>query len=378
MTYMIQIGNEPVHTLKVLQRPSATVPLLLAALMSACGVGASGDESATPTSAPAPAPTPNQPAAPAPAPAAGPAVDVTRIPTGTSGSSTDLVRATGELPGPAPGGTGAFRTVCDFSHMAFDDPIVFPGQPGKSHLHAFFGNTGVNAASTAASIQTTGNSTCRGGTINRSAYWAPAMVDTRDGAPVKPTQAIIYYKVGANGIPGPSINSLPQSLRMIAGDSKNSTAIAHGPALFKCIDDVTGSGPAATPGIPNCGIGTALWQSIEFPQCWDGVNLDSPDHKSHMAYPRGNRCPATHPVAVPVITINVVYKITEPNAPLRWRLASDAYDHGLPAGYSSHADWFNGWRPEIMDTWVKKCDQVDRECMAHLLGDGRMMTGVGT
>ena len=21
-----------------------------------------------------------------------------------------------------------------------------------------------------------------------------------------------------------------------------------------------------------------------FPQCWDGVNLDAPDHKSHMAY----------------------------------------------------------------------------------------------
>lgn len=377
---------EPVHTLKVLTRPSATVPLLVAALMSACGIGVADDETATPTSALAPAPAsapspaPNNPSAPAPSPppTGAPTVDVAKIPTGSAGFATDQLMATGEMPAPAPGGTGAFRTICDFSHMASDDPIVFPGQPGKSHLHAFFGNTGVNAASTAASIQNSGNSTCRGGTINRSGYWAPAMIDTQDGSPVKPTVAVMYYKVGASGIPGPHINALPQSLRMIAGDSKGSTPYAGGPALFKCIDNTTGNGPAATPNIPNCGIGTSLWQSIEFPQCWDGANLDSPDHKSHMAYPSGNKCPATHPVAVPVITINVVYKITDPNSTSRWRLASDAYDRSLPAGYSSHADWFNGWRPEIMDVWVKKCDQVDRECMAHLLGDGRMMTGVGT
>ena len=38
---------------------------------------------------------------------------------------------------------------------------------------------------------------------------------------------------------------------------------------------------------------------VFFPSCWDGVNLDSPDHKSHMAYPIGlyndGVCPSTHP-----------------------------------------------------------------------------------
>ena len=65
--------------------------------------------------------------------------------------------------------------------MAFDDPIVYPGQVGKSHLHVFFGNTGANANSTAASIAGSGNSTCDGGTVNRSAYWVPALIDTRSG-----------------------------------------------------------------------------------------------------------------------------------------------------------------------------------------------------
>jgi len=50
--------------------------------------------------------------------------------------------------------------------------------------------------------------------------------------------------------------------------------------------------------------------------CWDGKNLDSPDHKSHVAYPAagpqtftgssvGGACPATHPVKIPQIMLEV-------------------------------------------------------------------------
>ena len=38
---------------------------------------------------------------------------------------------------------------------------------------------------------------------------------------------------------------------------------------------------------------------VYFPSCWDGVNLDSADHKSHMSYPigqfNGGVCPSSHP-----------------------------------------------------------------------------------
>lgn len=42
--------------------------------------------------------------------------------------------------------------------------------------------------------------------------------------------------------------------------------------------------------------------NVRFPSCWDGVNLDSPDHISHMAYPVNESfesnapCPDSHPV----------------------------------------------------------------------------------
>ena len=362
----------------------ASVSLALVALMSsACGGGFWGSDDAAPS--PAPTPTPSSPSpspspSPAPSPtAAGPTVDASKIPMGFTGYSTDYLTDTTTTA--EPNDIGAFRTVCLFSHMAFDDPIVFPGQAGKSHLHVFFGNSGTNANSTAASIASTGNATCRGGTVNRTAYWAPAMIETGTGAPVAPSSLITYYKTGYEGVTPGSVQALPQSLRMIAGDSKASSGADNPggrPTRFTCMNNATGNGSPWTSSIQACKVGDSLWQVIVFPQCWDGVNLDSPDHKSHMSYPvNSNGCPSTHPVPLPEITMNVIYTITAADAPQRWRLASDAYDANQPGGYSSHADWFNGWKPDVMATWIRNCDQASMDCKAGLLGNGKLLLGVG-
>ena len=303
-----------------------------------------------------------------------PVVNVARIPQGSAGSSFERANATSERPGPSDG-TGAFRTVCDFSHMNFDDPIVYPGQPGRAHLHAFFGNTGVNGNSTASSIANTGSSTCRGGILNRSAYWVPAMIDTRDGTPIRPRTANFYYKTGYGGVAPSSVRSMPVGLRMIAGDAKNAGPggqYDNMPFGYSCHSTTGTYGDGRS--IPNCAAGDEVWQHIYFPQCWDGVNLDSPDHKSHMAYPTpGRGCPASHPVALPEITFNIVYSVTEANSTSRWRLSSDNYGSNLPGGYSAHGDWFNGWRPEAMDAFVNGCDRPALDCHSHLLGDGRAL-----
>ena len=84
----------------------------------------------------------------------------------------------GHGPGQGQGGRGAlqgvnFVSVCRFSHRNQDDVIIYPGQPGKSHLHQFFGNTGTNANSNYQSLRTTGGSTCtrsEGTSPQRSAY----------------------------------------------------------------------------------------------------------------------------------------------------------------------------------------------------------------
>jgi hypothetical protein len=59
----------------------------------------------------------------------------------------------------------------------------------------------------------------------------------------------------------------------------------------------------------NCKNGVRF--EIMFGSCWDGKNLDSPDHKSHVAYPdlvmNGN-CPDSHPVRLPGLFFEVIWE----------------------------------------------------------------------
>ena len=362
----------------------STSPLILAVslALAACGGGGSGVSSdpamAAPVGNSSPAAAQSTPATPtaqsgvaAPSPSGdslAPRVDLLSIPKPSSGFASDRVQATSEQPS-GPGDIGSFRTTCAPSHMLFDDPIVYPGQPGKSHLHVFFGNTAANGNSTVASIAGTGNSTCRGGTVNRSAYWVPAMIDTRTGGPVVPDDLGVYYKTGYNGIAPSAVNAFPAGLRMIAGDGKN--AAPGGPSRYKCASSFSLFNGPSLDGAERCPVGDTVIAEIFFPQCWDGVNLDSPDHKSHMAYPSGGKCPATHPVPMPEITFNVAYKVKEAGATKFWRLSSDNY--AGPAGYSAHGDWFNGWKEDAMSAFVTRCNNAARDCHSHLLGDGRMI-----
>ena len=301
-------------------------------------------------------------------------IDASNLPKGSAGSTFDRLQYSGEFG--VPSDIGQFRIPCTFSHMAFDDPIVYPGRPGAAHLHTFFGNTGTNASSTEQSIRDTGSSTCLGGTINRTAYWVPSMIDTATAKPIVPDFAVFYYKQGYTLAPSGVIQPMPAGLRMIAGNPTNSKPGSPG-TRFKCIGGPNDSNDQYGSAIPNCDAGALLYQEIFFPQCWDGRNLDSPDHKSHMSYVMqvtgGYVCPSTHPVALPQVTFNIAYTVQTKDAARAWRLSSDTYDASLPGGYSSHGDWFNGWEKAVSDTWNAACVQASKDCHAHLLGDGRMM-----
>ena len=130
--------------------------------------------------------------------------------------------------------------------------------------------------------------------------------------------------------------------------------------------------------MPKCTVGDFVTMTVEFPQCWNGKDLDSADHKSHMAYAiPGHGCPSGYPVPLPVITFNVLYPMTKGTDTSGWRLSSDTYPAGMPAGYSAHGDWFNGWKPDIEQTWIHGCVNRPVTCGSHMLGDGRVMEGDG-
>jgi hypothetical protein len=295
----------------------------------------------------------------------GPYINNSLIPRGDPGVSVQEIRSTTELPNPNQD-VGAFRTSCQFSHMNYDDAIVYPGQPGKAHLHAYFGNTSANASSTAESLRNSGNSTCRGGIANRSAYWVPAVID-KNGTPIRPETAQFYYKTGYAGIAPSSVQVFPQGLRIIAGNAKASTK-QDGGGYWGCETYVGHTG-----NIPTCPATDKVVMFVHFPQCWNGRDLDSADHKSHMAYPSGGRCPSTHPVAIPEISFNIYYKVPAGSSSKDWRLSSDMYSSSIPGGFSAHGDWFEGWSRPVAESFVKKCLQPSSDCHSHLLGDGRMI-----
>lgn len=325
-----------------------------------------------------------------------PYVDMSALPPVYKGSGTLNLKSIPVIAGRDPlKNGGEFRIRCGVSHLAKDDPIVYPNVPGASHLHAFFGNSDISAYSTNESLTTSGNSTCSGGIANRSGYWVPTLIDTTTGIAADVVDVITYYK--ADGDPTTTADYTtvpPKGLRMIAGNQRP-MSIADSSADFLCMDDRQVMNPAnwgiiwQKDHIEACGDGTSHMSirfKVSFPSCWDGKNLDSPDHQSHMAYPckfgacelangstgkTVNGCPITHPVLIPHVTVNANY--INLKAGHTYRLSSDNYDTKYAGGYSLHADWMNGWDETILTRVVDSCLKKHANCETDQLGDGQAL-----
>lgn len=287
-----------------------------------------------------------------------PVVDTSKVPAPAAGSASVDIRPETYSPDQKYDNTGDFRLACGFSHMSNDDPIVYPNQQGAAHHHTFFGNTGTNFMSTPESILTTGNSTCHGGLVNRSAYWVPSMIDTSTNTPLEPSILLVYYKTQL----ADQVSYMPEGLRMIAKptDYRQTTQ-------FTC-NEVYDTRKVLE--IPECNQGGSVQVMIDFPNCWDGENLDSPNHTDHMAYTIwSDECPASHPVRIPNITFTVHYPVATAAGTAHWRLSSDAMD--TVPGSSLHADWMNGWDKMFEEAFIDNCLKGTKDCHANLLGDGR-------
>ncbi len=255
-------------------------------------------------------------------------------------------------------GDGQFRMACQYSHFAYDDPIVFPNQPGRSHLHLFFGNTQANANTTTSTLVNRGGGTCNGFELNRSAYWTPALLDGKGNA-VVPEQIILYYKTK---LPH-RVQPLPVGLKMISGATGSSFA-ASDFLYWSC--GATGQTYNKTNRIPDCG-GDTINATIAFPECWDGRNLDSADHRSHLLFVNAHQeCPPSHPVRLPQISILLYYPGQD--SVRGWHLSADG--DGPPGG-SLHADWFGGWNDDALRLWMEGCIVRARNCSYGQTGTDR-------
>jgi hypothetical protein len=236
-----------------------------------------------------------------------------------------------------------FVSSCSFSHRAPDDPIVFFGQPGASHDHSFVGNRTTSASSNLASLLAAGTTCHRPG--DTAAYWMPTLYV--NGNRVPPAHAQIYYRRRTLA----DVEAFPPGFRMIAGDAKETSPQARRVTFWNC-GVLSGMEPSST--IPTCPNGrrNSLRLHITFPSCWDGANLDSADHQSHVAYPMRGRGPSSYPHALPQISL--IFRYPSTGGPSS-SLASGGQ-------FSAHADFFNAWNQDELQSLVDGCLNALRHC----------------
>ncbi len=265
-----------------------------------------------------------------------------------------VILATLALVGTAPSAqskavAGRFKARCGFTRSLPDDPIVHPGDPGTSHLHDFFGNRTTDAATTTETLQA-GATSCMP-LADRSAYWVPSLYN--DGARVAPLKIAAYYSL--NGRQPGTIVAFPTGLRMITGDSG---ATAAQPATITDWTCLPKPAAATAPGqVPTCDAASHLLLRVSFPDCWDGVNLDSPDHRSHMAVSERaadglRHCPPAHPTAVPQVGLQVEYPT----------LGGPTVTLSSGGQFSGHADFWNAWVPDQLSHLVDACINTPTNC----------------
>ena len=236
-----------------------------------------------------------------------------------------------------------------------DDPIVYPGVAGASHLHEFYGNKAINPSSTYETLlgKPTGCDHDQAGDEpgDTASYWHPTLFV--DGKRVAAPKSTFYYSSRSKKKPG-TMQTWPAGLKAIAGNGK-ATAPQSTKVVYWGCGDGSSVSKVSTP--PQCKSGdTGLTVHVIYPDCWDGKNLDAPDHKSHMAYSNKSAvCPSSHPVSLPWLMQRFQWTKFYP-APSAVTLSS-----GSPVTF--HSDFFNSWDQPRLEQLMSFCINAGKKCV---------------
>jgi hypothetical protein len=243
-----------------------------------------------------------------------------------------------------------FQVNCSVTHRLADDPIVLPNLPGASHEHSFTGNTTTNAYTTLSSLKGAGvGATSCLTPDDLSAYWFPTVF--KGSAPVVPSgRQVIYYKSGITDYA--AVRPFPPGLRYVVGSPQSTLAqFRDHPGRVEGWECGNSFHNWDIPA--NCMPGSRLNVRFQAPSCWNGVHLDSADHKSHMAYPVNGACPSSHPRPVPMLEFKIAFPVDGDMSQVR--LASGR-------GFTWHYDFFNAWDEPTLAALVSHCVNGGLQC----------------
>lgn len=90
---------------------------------------------------------------------------------------------------------------------------------------------------------------------------------------------------------------------------------------------------------------------LMFPSCWNGQDLDSQNHTTHVAYPdqiKYGHCPEAHPVRLPTLFYETIY-----DTPSFGGLdGMFVLSNGDPTGYGYHGDFIAGWEEGVLEAAI--------------------------
>ncbi|TYZ66846.1 hypothetical protein PybrP1_002465 [[Pythium] brassicae (nom. inval.)] len=252
-----------------------------------------------------------------------------------------------------------FRFDCH-NNLVVDrvDPITSPGTESM-HLHAISGGNGFSWNADYEAMRE--KSTCTSCPIGAdlSAYWVPQLyVKYKNGTGfgLVESHQIVYYQ--PRGSKNEEIIAFPPGLKMLAGDPDlrtGSNKIEQRAVTWQCInykDPVP-----EQQGFPSVKCPQGLRGQVNFPMCWNGKDLDSPDHKSHVAYAENldsGKCPTGYKKMVKIF-YEAFYSVDKYDSEWVDDKHPFVLSNGDTTGYSFHGDFLNGWDVDVLQAAIDKC-----------------------
>ncbi|MFF5488433.1 DUF1996 domain-containing protein [Streptomyces virginiae] len=263
---------------------------------------------------------------------------------------------------------GSFTSQCgrnENGHFNPDNVIVAPGvSNGAHHMHDYVGNLTADAFSTNNSLAASGT-TCRNG--DQSTYYWPVLrlrdgkvekdakapgggQDGNVGTILKPKQVSLTFK----GSPVGKVTAMPRFMRVITGDAK---AFTNGNANANASWSCTGfENRQLKDKYPVCPKGSDVVRTFNFQSCFDGKNVDSANHRTHVAFADKNgKCPNGFK-AMPQLVMRLTYGVA-PGA----RFAVDSFPEQLHKPVTDHGDFINVMSNGLMNKAVN-CINNGQNC----------------
>ncbi|WP_410639884.1 DUF1996 domain-containing protein [Amycolatopsis sp. lyj-346] len=169
-------------------------------------------------------------------------------------------------------------------------------------------------------------------------------VGDNDGEIIEPESAELKFIGGG----AEQVTAMPLGLKILYGDAKQST---NGPANARPSWTCTGFEDRLTDKYPICPAGSKVERIHAFPNCWDGQNTDSENHRTHIVFAdqQGN-CPQGFK-NVPQLQVTLVYDIPQDvQQNKQYKVDAFAQEEHDPA--SDHDDFANVMSKQIMGRLV--------------------------